>query len=489
MYNSYGETINNVASFNIPKLGKRIRFLIMTLCMLFTLIITYDAIVESKSTLLIICPIICGSLLNINKNIWKEISEFNVVQCFFLLKVMERYMFYPLVCVLASNSQFFCDEYIEKGTYLFMVEMIFVLTTWYFANRKYAKRYVSCFRAKDMSEYGKIYGKGTWLIWLMVIITIVTIPFSSEVTSNFSFIFSIDVHTASGTDFSSILYSLLYILYDTTRILVPLPIIYILYKRYCRKHKSIYIGIAFVISFFPFMIIKNLNRGSAFFVTIIYILIIIRLFGWKKSKYIAYVAGGISLILLSVVSSIKQGVLYYSQTTTILEKALKSLEYYSLGVKTLGYGIQTNELYNSYTIFDRINVLFTDTFGNLPVINRFFSSNHAYSYLYNSVVYMDTYNQNDCIAPLISSSLFTLYAPIGLLIPCIFTILAVKLSYKNQASNNINEIVYLSYLGYILVAAISGSYKVIISLIVWSVFPMYVVLKKINFANGHNNLS
>jgi hypothetical protein len=274
------------------------------------------------------------------------------------------------------------------------------------------------------------------------------------------------------TDFTSSIESLGYVVVDISRLLVPLTIINICYDKYTQNaERRSYIFISLLAALIPMLIIKQMSRGSSFYTCLIYIWLVIRLFGWKEAKKYTWITFGTAVSLLIVVSLVKHGSAISSQGYTI-SYAYDVAQSYSIGIGQLRNGLLTNA---NYSNINRFEVAFNDIMCSFPILNRLGNPNLRYSALYNATVYIGRYNSNAALAPLLTNMIFTL-GIFGIIVPVVFLYYSIKFYYRSFTKKSINKQFVFVYISLLLESGRTGSFSATLSKAFWVVIPLLLVV-------------
>ena len=376
-----------------------------------------------------------------------------------------RYIIYPLLFSVLMPAVVY-DSYMGSAIQLFLIEEVISILAINYYLGKYSIVSDNQALKAGATNYGMII-----LFVLLAIIVLVVFP---TVRYNYQFVFETSIDTMEGMDFGSITESLGYVVVDIARLLSPLIIINICYNKSLRSKKvRFFILLSFLACIIPMLIIKQMNRGSSFFTSLIYLWIVIRLYGWGKSR--SYVLVSMSLIvgLLAVVSSVKHNSELESHGVD-LEYAYDVSQSYSLGITQIRNGLITNHNNRNTS---KMEVAFNDVICSFPILNQLGNPTKRYTYLYNEVVYEGMkYNTGAALAPLLTNMIF-LFGPFGFVIPILFLKYALKVYFKCFKEKSVNTRFLYVYLSLVLVSGSIGSIAATIATLVWMVLPMFIVVK------------
>ena len=438
----------------------------ISIAILLTICAVVAFVFFEKQSLLLISPLVFSVLLLITKNIRKSVLRGDFLTVYMVVVAIIRYYAYPLLFSALFADSFYRLEYSKSATLVFIIEgMFMIIALDYFLLKR---PYTDALTIQD-----NVYKKNHyWIIILVSIVALIVILRLPSVRYNYQFVWNTSVDSASGTDFNTLVESLGYVFVDVARLLLPLVIINRCINSAQKKgSKRIYLVFSMLASIIPMLVIKNLNRGSSFFTSLLYLWVVIRYFGWKKSKnYAIFSLLGVVALLL-IVSAVKHAMGLSSQGFTVAY-IYDVIQSYVLGVESIRTGLLTNAIYAST---NRASVLFNDVFSSIPILNRLADFDNRYTVLYNSVQYLGVYNKNDAIAPLITH-MFYFFGPIGFFIPILFIKMSIHFLRKSINSRTTNEAFIYAYVALILESGHSGSFTATMSSIIWVVLPLYATL-------------
>lgn len=410
-----------------------------------------------------------------SKSIIKNILHLNFFSILAVFAFFIRYFVYPLLFCLSKNNSFFEEDYSTLAFIIFLVEEFLVITFFEFLCRK-------CICINSLIKRASFSNGSIWLIIILSLFSVAVLLAFPAVRYNYQFIWNVkDVSTAFGTDFSSLFESIGYVVVDATRLLLPLLFINICYKKDTFRNSATNVFVSFLACIIPMLIIKNMNRGSSFFASIIYLWIVVRVFGWKRTKYLFVSALFVLLFLLVGVSLVKHNSGISTDGFNI-EYVYRNIEAYSIGIESLRFGLITNR---SFDGLSRLGILFNDIVCSLPIVNRFGLLEMRYTSLFNSVVYAGSYNSGDNLAPILTHGIYML-GIFGFLAPIIMMYFSFKTYAKAENSNSINHMFAFIYMSWVFESGRTGSFTATLSTFIWVVLPVFlftVAMDKIRFSS------
>ena len=430
------------------------------------LVLNGFSVLMMSSTLLYL--VMMYSMTNVRISLQR--LDFITLLCTVLMTI--RYYLYPFVFCMLMGNQFF--ELSESGMSLvvFLLEEFFT-----FVVMNKALSGINCGKYDNLSINAS--KSSSWLIILLCGLSIVIFRAYPSVAFNYQFIFGLDIIVMQGSEFQSFAESLGYVVIDSTRLLLPLVVINHCYRKYEKHPQSQLILYSFLACLLPMLIIKNMNRGSSLFTGIIYLWLVIRLYGWRQTK--KYTLGTLLgfYSLLSVVSAVKHA-MGIERAGWGLPYVYDMLQSYTLGIESIRYGLVTNIKNENLS---SLGVFFNDIFGSLPILNRYADLSMRYTSLFNEVYYAnDIYNKNDAIAPIITNLMYV-FGLLGALIPAGIIYIAIKIYKKIYKCKTINAAFIYLYCGLVLQAGSTGSLSATIATLVWVVFPLYCIIKFMDKTN------
>lgn len=402
------------------------------------------------------------------KNIKRSILRADFLTVFVAFYSTIRYYIYPFFFCIEASEVFYQKPFALESTFLFIVEEITILI----AVNAGLKSLIKNTSLQLTPSNSKV-----WIIVLMAFVSIFVMNYYPTVGMNYQFIWNLNIASVEGADFGTLIESLCYVLIDATRLLLPLVIINNCLRRYRINKEDKFIFFSFLACMIPMLLIKNMNRGSSFFTSLIYLWIVVQLYGWKKSgKFTIETIGGIGF-LLAVVSLVKHasGIENEGYTSGYFYTMLQS---YTLGIESIRIGLETNYAYSNINPFF---VLYNDIVGSFPILNKYTIMTMRYTTLYNEMYYAGTTNKNDCIAPLITNLIYC-FGYIAVLLPAVFYRIAVGLYKKVFTAKSINTVFLLVYTSIVLSSS-TGSLSATVATLVWIVMPLAVIVKLMDKIN------
>lgn len=444
----------------------------LSILMFICIIATVWLMINGYDITMMFSPVIFIGLIAIMSNIKNSLARGDFITVYIIGFMALRYIPYPFFfCILKANS-FYTERYAYLATLLFIIEEIVVLFVVNYGLRRiyrYNKFDIDTSQSDD--SYTKT---NSWLILILLILSILVYYAFPAVAVNYQFIWSVNVSAAAGSDFSSIFESFGYVIIDSTRLLLPLFVINACYRKNLNNGGSnnTYVFISFLACLLPMLLIKNMNRGSSFNTCLVYIWLVISLYGWKRcKKYTLLVIAG-AIGLLAAVSAVKHA-MGLSNSGFSLPYIYDMLESYTLGLESMRIGLVTNDTFSQMNPF---YVLFNDIFSSVPILNRYADLSQRYTSLFNSIYYWGLYNKKDALAPLLTNMLFV-FGPFGILVSFYLVSKAIKVYFKALEADSINMAFVLVYLSVVLEAGRVGSLSATVATLIWVVFPLFVFVK------------
>lgn len=438
---------------------------VLSIASIVSVIIMIRMILDGYNVFLMLSTLFFCLILLFSKNIKKSIAHFDLITLYIMLGMVIRYVVYPIF-FCKSVPDFFSLPYSWGTASIFILECAISLIVLERVLGKYGL-------PQNMSLNVSSKESGVGLIIILLSLSVIVYLGVPSISENYKFIWNLSIVPSKEKQLTSIVDSISYVLIDVTRLLVPLVIINSSYKKYLRSGSKFYLLLSFAACILPMLLIKNLNRGSSFNTSLIYVWIVTKLYGWKVSR--GYVVGILTsiVLLLAVVSAVKHA------TALEVEGATKSYGYdvvkdYTLGVESLRCGLEANDVYSHQ---NKMKVLFNDVFSSFPILNRYADFNNRYNELYNNIFYKNSsFNQNDAIAPLMTHMLF-IFPLLGFFIPFLFLLWAVKSYKKASKSRSLNLAFVYLYTAIILEAGRTGSLSATIAAFLWVIIPLLIIVK------------
>lgn len=447
--------------------NSHLRYYGVLLCLLLggSVIATVLLTVLGHNPILMVATLVYIFVLLLSKNIKNSIIRADFVTIYIVITTGIRYLIYPFFFTIEASDSFYSKPFAIESTFVFLIEEITILlaTAWGLKSlRRYKRVNLNVSNTKG------------WFIVLMLISSLFLMNYFPTVGENYQFIWNLNVSSIAGTDFGSIAESLSYVLIDATRLLLPLVLINSCYKSYVKYRNNQYIFLSFAACLLPMLLIKNMNRGTSLFTSLIYLWIVVQLFGWKKSKRYAIEAVGGIFFLLAVVSLVKHAMGIENEGYTS-EYFYTMLQSYSLGIESVRTGLVTNDTFSNINPFI---ILFNDIVGSLPILNKYTVMTMRYTTLYNEMYYDGVVNKNDCIAPMVTNLIYC-FGYIGVLAPAFLYRIAIAVYKKIYNAKTINSAFLFVYTSVIL-ASTTGALSTTVATLVWVALPLSVVIKLID---------
>lgn len=418
-----------------------------------------------KASSVLWIPFILTTFLLFSTHTLDSLVRFDFITVYIVFRMFIRYYIYPLLFCMVEDKGFFLYEKSTFAILLYIFEEMITLVALDFFLSKIPYHFLVENQEQERST-------NSWLIVICLFLSAIVLILFPSVRQNYQFIFNASIDSMKETDFTSSIESIGYVIVDISRLLVPLTFINVCYDKYNKNGgKKIYIILSLLAAIIPMLIIKQMSRGSSFYTCLIYIWLVIKLFGWKKTKKYTWIIVGVAIFLLLVLSDVKHGSAISSQGYT-LSYAYDVVQSYVIGIGQLRNGLVTNSFYD---YINRLVVAYNDIICSFPIVNRFGNPNLRYSALYNSVVYLGRYNSNAALAPLLTNMLFIL-GPFGIAVPIAFLFFSIKNYYLSFTKKSINKQFVLVYISVLLESGRTGSFSATVSKVLWIVIPLLLVV-------------
>ena len=453
------------------KSGYKQRLTIINVVLIFVLLWSVVSIIRLSlsgfNCLLMTTTVSFSILLLVSSNIKKSLCKLDFLTLYVTFYMFIRYVLYPYFFCISESNSFYELHLSYEASFLFIVEALISIVL-------FNKLLSGLPQRNDIGLANVSAGQGS--IKMMVLLLLASVVLYARIPSipeNYKFVWDLSIIPPEDRQLTSFIDSIAYVVIDVTRLLCPLVIISSCYKHYMKNGNGIYIFFSFLACVLPLLLIKNMNRGSSFFTSLIYVWMVCNLYGWKKSKGYAISIISVIVLLLALVSAVKHATSIEEEGAS-RSNVYETVQGYTLGVESIRYGLVTNE---SYSMSNRASVFFNDCFASLPILNRFANATQRYTDLYNTVYYAsESYNKNDAIAPILTHMLFV-FSVLGLFVPLIFMICSVKCYKKALKANSLNLVFIFCYMAVVLDAGRVGSFSATLATLIWSILPLALVVR------------
>ena len=222
--------------------------------------------------------------------------------------------------------------------------------------------------------------------------------------------------------------------------LLPIPFVYILYKKYHNHHNSIYFLIsALCLIVFYALIMEGNSRNSIIIPAISIIFILATLYpSYKKTIWITMVTIIAVISVLSIIFKVFRNDITAAMEADTLSYWISYLDIYFAGICNMGRVVSAKIAYGED--YNNFLLMINDTFSNIPLLSKITDSKYSSLYLF-----LKFWERNDQVIPSSGNGLFYFgyfFAPV---VPVFITTLAHYFEKKSYEARYLTEFIVYTF--------------------------------------------
>lgn len=336
---------------------------------------------------------------------WGKIGLYKYLDstCAFFIAFLTfvRYLIIPLLIILDNEYMTYSplglgmnENYFYKGFYLTVWEL---LLFGLFINRKLPKWYYN----NTNNAYIK-WSKTHFTTWIILITGLLGLLYiNPSILQDYSFVINLKPDETIAQEYipKGLTETISTIASRVLKIVIPIPIVSLFYKRYNQNHSiaNFYISII-VLAFFYAFIIEGNSRNTIIIPAVAVLFILLRLYPQYRKTILSTLVTVI--LLIAILSLIWKS--FAGDFSTAKESSfsywISYIESYFAGFSNMGKAVSA---YQNSDIFMNPIIAFNDLARNVPFLNSLVDNTNTASYYY-----VMTWGRSDQVIPATGNGLF-----------------------------------------------------------------------------------
>lgn len=278
----------------------------------------------------------------------------------------------------------------------------------------------------------------SWITIIFVLFGLLFIDFS--VINDYSFVMNLKVDDTIAQEYvpKGLTETISLIACRVLKIVLPIPFIYIFYKKYRRNHSIVnYYWSVIVLVFFYAFIIEGNSRNSIIIPAVAVMFILLNLY--PKYKRTTLLSMFFVILLITALSLIWKSFSgdYFTAKNSSFSYWISYIESYFAGISNMGKAVHAYQ--NSDVIIDPL-IIFNDMFRSVPFFSSFTDNINTSSYYFVTI-----WGRTDQVIPATGNGLFYFGYLLAPLVPILILRLAHFFETRMIYSTSLAEFVIYCY--------------------------------------------